>query len=73
MYNEQKVTGALIKEKSKCHNWNTKKCRKVHRSETSTHSQRGEEIERGCDEEREDFLVPIFSPPRFIIVRMLVD
>ena len=28
MYNEQKINGALIREKSKCHNWNTRKCRK---------------------------------------------
>ena len=34
---------------------------KVHRSETSTHSQQEEKIEKGCNEEREGFLVPIFQ------------
>ena len=28
MYNVQKVNSALTREKSKCHNWNTGKCRK---------------------------------------------
>ena len=28
MFNEQKAIGALTREKSKCHNWNTRKCRK---------------------------------------------
>ena len=28
MYNEQKANGTLTREKSKCHNWNTRKCRK---------------------------------------------
>ena len=27
-YNEQKANGALTREKSKWHNWNTRKCRK---------------------------------------------
>ena len=28
MYNEQKANSTLTREKSKCHNWNTWKCRK---------------------------------------------
>ena len=28
MYNAKKAIGALTREKSKCHNWNTRKCRK---------------------------------------------
>ena len=28
MYNEQKANGALTREKSKCHNQNTRKCKK---------------------------------------------
>ena len=28
MYNEQKANGALTRENSKCHNYNTRKCRK---------------------------------------------
>ena len=39
-------------------------------SETSTHSHQEEEIERGCEEEREGFPVPIFPPLRFRIVKM---
>ena len=48
--------------------------------EISTHSQREEEIERGCEEEeiergceeeREGFPVPIFPPLCFKIARML--
>ena len=35
-----------------------------------THSQREEEIEKGCEEEREGSPVPIFPPLRFRIVRM---
>ena len=27
MYNEQKANGTLTREKSKCHNWNTRKCK----------------------------------------------
>ena len=37
--------------------------KKVHnRSETSTYSQREEEIEKGYEEEREGSFVPIFPP-----------
>ena len=34
---------------------------KAHRSETLAHNQREEENERGCKEEREGSLVPIFQ------------
>ena len=47
-----KANGALTREKSKCHDKSTRKFRKVrkhNRSETLTHSQREEEIERGCE------------------------
>ena len=37
-----------------------------------TYSHREEEIERGCEEEREIFPVPIFPPLRFRIVRMFL-
>ena len=47
--------------------------KKVHRSETSTHSQREEEIERDCEEEREGSPIPIFPPIGFRIVRMSPD
>ena len=40
--------------------------------ETSTYSHREEEIERGCEEEREVSPVPIFTPLRFGIVRLLI-
>ena len=43
---------------------------KVHRSEISTHRQQEEEIERGCEKEREGSPVPIFPLPSFRIVRM---
>ena len=42
------------------------------RFETSTHSHQEEEIERGCEEKREDTPVLIFSPLRFRIVRMFL-
>ena len=42
------------------------------RFETSTHSHREEEIERGREEEREGSPVPIFPPLRFGIVRMFL-
>ena len=41
------------------------------RFKTSTHSHREEEIERGCEEEREGSPVPIFPPPSLGIVRLL--
>ena len=47
--------------------------KKVHRFETSTHSQWEEEISRGCEEEREGSPILIFPPLNFRIVRMLVD
>ena len=37
-----------------------------------THNQGEEEIKRVCKEEREGSLVPIFPPPSFGIVRILV-
>ena len=40
------------------------------RSETLTHSHPEEEIERGCEEEREGSPIPIFPPLRFEIVRI---
>ena len=42
-------------------------------SETSTHSHQEEEIERGCEEEKESSPVPIFPPLRFRIVKMFPD
>ena len=39
--------------------------------EISTHNHLEEEIERGCEEEREGSPVPIISPLRFGIVRLL--
>ena len=42
------------------------------RFETLTHSHREEEIERGHEEERKDFPIPIFPPLRFGIVRLLI-
>ena len=75
MYNEQKTNGALTREKSKCHNWNTRKCRKSiqkhNMSKTSTHNQREKKIERGCEEEREGSPIPIFPPLPTRIVWML--
>ena len=53
-------------------NANNKSAKKHNRSKSSTHSQREREIERGCEEERENSLVPIFPPPYFRIARMLV-
>ena len=43
---------------------------KVYKSETLTHSQQEEEIERGFEEDREGFPVPIFPLLNFRIVRM---
>ena len=68
---KKKGIGALTREKSKCYNRNTRKCRKVHKSESLTYSQREKEIERGYEEEREISHVPIFPPPSFKILRML--
>ena len=47
--------------------------KKLYRFENSTHSQREEEIERGCEEEREGSPVPVFPPLNFRIVRMLAS
>ena len=44
---------------------------KNNRSEISTHNHPEEGIERGCKEEREGSLVPIFQSPSFGIVRLL--
>ena len=46
------------------------KKQKKKKFETSTHSQSEEEIESGCEEEREGSPIPIFSPLRFGIVRI---
>ena len=40
-------------------------------AETLGHSHPEEEIERGREEEREGFPIPIFPPPSFGIVRLL--
>lgn len=42
------------------------------RFETSTHSHREEEIERGCEEKRECSPILIFPPPNFGIARFLI-
>jgi len=47
--------------------------KKIHRSETSTHSQQKKKIERGYEEEREGSPVSIFLPLSFRIVRMLTS
>jgi len=41
--------------------------------EISTYSQQEDEIERGCEEEIDGSPVPIFPPPDFRIVRIIVD
>ena len=73
MYNEQKVNGALTRENQNTNNKSVEKALKYNRSETSTHSQGEEEIERGCKEEREGTPVPIFPPLYFRIARMLAS
>ena len=70
MYNEQKANGTLPKENQNANNKSAKKNIKHNKSETSTHSHPEEEIERGCEEEREGSPIPIFSPLRFGIVRI---
>ena len=50
-----------------------KNTQKHNRFETSTYSQREEEIERGCEEERKGSPVPIFPPLGLRILRMLTD
>ena len=69
-YDEQKANGALTRENQ---NANNKSAKKHNRSKSSTHSQREGEIERGCEEKREDSPVPIFPPPYFRIARMLAS
>ena len=44
--------------------------KKYTKSETLTHSQLEEEIERDGEEEREGYPVPIFPPPNFRIMKM---
>ena len=46
---------------------------KHNKFETLIYSQREEEIERNCEEEREGSLILIFLPINFKIVRMLSD
>ena len=47
IYNKQKANGALIREKSKKHNWNTRKCRKCTQVwNFNLHSARRENWER---------------------------
>ena len=70
MYNEQKANGALIRENQNANNKSVEKVWKHNRFETSTHSHPEEEIERGCEEEREGSPIPIFPPLRFEIVRI---
>ena len=63
MYNKQKANGALTRENQNANIKVQKKHKKHNKSEKSTHSHRKEEIERGCEEEREGPLLPIFPPP----------
>ena len=70
MYNDQKANGALIRENQNANNKSAKKNIKHNKSETSTHSHPEEEIERGCEEEREGSPILIFSPLRFGIVNI---
>ena len=46
---------------------------KLKNAKTSTHGQWQEEIEKGCEEERNGSPVLIFPPLSFVIVRILVD
>ena len=71
MYNEQKANGALTWENQNANNKSAEKAWKHNKSETSTDSHLEKEIERGCEEEREGSPIPIFSPLRFGIVRLL--
>ena len=60
---------ALTRENQNANNKSVEQVWKHNRSETSTHSHREEENERGCEKEREGSLVPIFPPLKFRIVR----
>ena len=62
MYNEQKANGVLIKENQNANKKSVEQVWKHNRSETSTHSHREEENERGCQEEKEGSLYPYFHP-----------
>ena len=53
MYNEQKANGALTRENQNAITKLQENEEKAHRSKSSTHSQQEEEIETGCEEERE--------------------
>ena len=70
MYNEPKANGALTRDNQNANNQSIEKAKKHNKSETSTHSHQEEEIEKGCEDEREGYPVPIFLPLRFRIVRM---
>ena len=73
MYNEQKANGALTRENQNAITKLQENEEKAHRSKSSTHSQQEEEIETGCEEEREGSSVPIFPPLGFRIVRILAS
>ena len=60
---------ALTRENQNDDNKSVEQVWKHNRSETSTHSHREEENERGCQEEKEGSPVPIFPPLKFRIVR----
>ena len=62
MYNEQKANSVLTRENQNANNKSAEKAWKHNKSEISTNSHPEEEIERGCEEEREGFPVPIFPP-----------
>ena len=62
MYNEQKANGALTRENQDANNKSAEKAWKHNKSEISTHNHPEEEIERGCEEEREGSLYPYFHP-----------
>ena len=62
---------ALTRENQNDDNKSVEQVWKHNRSKTSTHSHREEEIGRGCEEEREGSLVPIFPPLRFRTVGSL--
>ena len=60
----------MTRENQDANNKSAEKAWKHNKSEILTHNHPEEEIERGCEEEREGSPILIFSPLRFEIVNI---
>lgn len=73
IYSKQRLMMFCEKRNQDKLKYQKKIARKIHKSKTSIHKQREQEIERGHEEKIESSPMPTLPSPSFVIMKMLVS